>query len=315
MRFFIYEKIGLVLLIFVLISLPLHANLRIMNYNIKDFWLRFDGESNTITTQGAELDKDDLEKLEIIANIINEKKPDVIGILECASLGELIFFNERFLEGDYRCWSFRAYDSRSYGIPLGIMVKKDLNVKSVGLIEPRSFSSRGIIVADIAKDDYEFTIILVHFKSRIENKLGESALKRDKQGKRIREIIEEKLQADPEANIVICGDFNDFPGRDEQEEAAGVEDLIAKMMKTIVLDEGKEVRIICPTVEQSDLDADGEVWTEKTKDYGKVLFDYFFLTEGANEGFVGIDHVYPEEFEDIGEASDHIPVVVKLDEI
>jgi len=39
------------------------------------------------------------------------------------------------------------------------------------------------------------------------------------------------------------------------------------------------------------------------------------LTEGVGEEFIGIYHVYPEEFEDIDEASDHIPVVVELEEI
>ena len=308
------SRIIAILLILFFSSFPLHANLRIMSYNIKDFWLRFDGEPGTIANQGAELDKDDLEKLEIIAGVINEKRPDVIGILECASLAELIFFNERFLKDEYRCWSFRAYDSRRYGIPLGIIVRKGLEVRSVELVEPVSFSLRGIIVADIAKDDYEFTLILVHFKSRIENNLGESALKRDKQGERLREIIAEKLQDDSEANIIICGDFNDFPGRDEQEEAAGVEDLITKMMMPIILPGEIEVAVYSPTLENSDLDLNGEVWTEKTKEYGKVLFDYFFLTEGAEEEFIGIDHVYPEEFEGIEEASDHIPVAVELDE-
>ena len=94
-----------------------------MAYNIK---VRFDGEPGSITDQGAKLDQDDLEKLEVVAGIINKKKPDVIGILESASLVELLFFNECFLQGQYRCWSFRAYDSRTFGIPLGLMVKKEL---------------------------------------------------------------------------------------------------------------------------------------------------------------------------------------------
>jgi len=51
-----------------------------MSYNIKDFWLRFDRELGNIMDQGAELDKDDLKKLEVIAEIINAKRPDVIGI-------------------------------------------------------------------------------------------------------------------------------------------------------------------------------------------------------------------------------------------
>lgn len=192
-------------------------------------------------------------------------------------------------------------------------MKEDLEVSSVKLVEPSSFSLRGIIVADIAKGDYEFTLILVHLKSKIEKNLGDSALKRDKQGDRLREIIAEKLESDPEANIIICGDFNDFPVRDEQEEAAQVEDLIAKMMTPITLPDEIEVAVYSPTLNSSDLDVNGELWTEKTEEYGAVLFDYFFLMEGTSEEFVGIDHVYPEEFEGIEEASDHIPVVVELD--
>ncbi len=125
-------------------------------------------------------------------------------------------------------------------------------------------------------------------------------------------IIAEKLQDNSEANIIICGDFNDFPGKDEQEEAAGVEDLTVKMMKTIVLDDGTEAHMYSPTLEESDLDENSELWTERTDTYGSVLFDYFFLTEGAREEFAGIDHVYPEEFEDIGEASDYLLVLLDM---
>jgi len=231
------------LLILVSSDLSVFADVHIMSYNIKDFWLRFDGEPSTIIDQGAKLDQDDLKKLRIVAGIIDKEKPDVIGILESASLAELLFFNERFLEGEYRCWSFRAYDSRTFGIPLGLMAKRNLQVKSVNLVEPRSFSSRGIIIADIVKGNYEFTLILVHLKSKIEHRLGESAFKRDKQVSKLCGIIKEKLEVNSNANIIICGDFNDYPGRDEQEKAAGVEDLIAKMSKPLRLKDGTEIRM------------------------------------------------------------------------
>jgi len=299
--------IGLVSSVF-----PAYSDVRVMSYNVKDFWLRFDGEPGSITDQGTKLDKDDLEKLEIVAGVINEKKPDVIGILECASLAELLFFNERFLGGQYRCWSFRAYDSRTFGIPLGLMVKKDLKVKSVDLVDPRTFSSRGIIVADIVKGDYEFTLILVHLKSKIERRLGESALKRDKQANRLREIVKEMLEKNPDANIIICGDFNDYPGRDEQEKAAGVEDLIAKMSKPLRLKDGTTVRMYNVTLMHKDKDINGKLWTEKSGRYPPVLFDYFFLTEGAHNEFLSLDHIYPEEFANILEASDHIPVILEI---
>lgn len=309
----VHEVISLIVLVTLVLScLSAYADVRIMSYNIKDFWLRFDGEPGSISDEGANLNQRDLEKLEVVAGVINREKPDVVGILESAGLAELLFFNERFLEGEYRCWSFRAYDNRNYGIPLGVMVKKDLEVKSVDLVEPGSFSSRGIIIADIMKDDYEFILILVHLKSKIENKLGESALKRDKQGNRLREIIKEKLEINPNANIIICGDFNDSLGRDDQERAANVEDLIGKMVKPIVLEEGTQVAIYSSTLEHKNVDINDELWTEKSKKYGAIQFDYFFLTEGANDEFLRIDHIYPEEFPNILEGSDHIPVVLDL---
>jgi len=242
MKFLRSKSIPILSFILAFSCFSTYANVRIMSYNIKDFWLRFDGEPGSITNQGGELEKDDFEKLQIVAGLINREKPDAIGILECASLAELLFFNERFLEDEYRCWSFRAYDSRIFGIPLGLIVKKDLQVKSVDLVEPISFSSRGIVIADIVKGDYEFTLILVHLKSKIERKLGESALKRDKQGDRLREIIKEKLEINPNANIIICGDFNDSPGRDGQEMAVNMEDLIGKTVKPIMLVDGTQVQ-------------------------------------------------------------------------
>ena len=70
--------------------------------------------------------------------------------------------------------------------------------------------------------------------------------------------------------------------------------------------------IYSPTSENSDLDINGQLWTEKSEGHPAILFDYFFLTEGANEEFLQLDHIYPEEFSNILEASDHIPIVLDL---
>jgi len=55
-------------------------------------------------------------------------------------------------------------------------------------------------------------LVLVRLESKIERRLGKSARKRHKQGNRLREIVKEKLEKDPSANIIICGDFNDRRG-------------------------------------------------------------------------------------------------------
>ena len=54
MKYLTIRSILTASLILFLATLPILGNLRrIMTYNIKDFWLRFDGESGTITTQGV----------------------------------------------------------------------------------------------------------------------------------------------------------------------------------------------------------------------------------------------------------------------
>jgi len=46
-----------------------------MSYNIKDFWLKFDGESGSIANEGAKLNQAALERLEMAAGVIRGEKP------------------------------------------------------------------------------------------------------------------------------------------------------------------------------------------------------------------------------------------------
>ncbi len=108
--------------------------------------------------------------------------------------------------------------------------------------------------------------------------------------------------------------MNDSPGLDDQEEAANVEDLIGKIVKPLVLEEGTQVATYSPTLEHRDVDINEELWTEKRKGHGPIQFNYFFLAKGANDEFLQLDHVYPEEFHNILKASDHIPIVLDLGE-
>jgi len=93
-----------------------------------------------------------------------------------------------------------------------------------------------------------------------------------------------------------------------------MEDLIGKMMKPITLGDGTEVTIHSPSLEYTDVDINEELWTEKSKGHGPIQFDYFFLAKGANDEFLQLDHVYPEEFHNILKASDHIRIVLDLGE-
>ena len=84
------------------------------------------------------------------------------------------------------------------------------------------------------------------------------------------------------------------------------------MVKPIMLGDGTQVAVYSPSLEHRDVDINGRLWTEKSKGRGSILFDYFFLTEDANDEFLSIDHICPEEFPNILKASDHIPIVLDI---
>ena len=56
-----------------------------------------------------------------------------------------------------------------------------------------------------------FTLITAHLKSRRESASADQADLREQEAVRLRRIIEARLQARPEANLVVLGDFNDHP--------------------------------------------------------------------------------------------------------
>lgn len=95
--------VGSVLVLIFICSSTTETNIIIITYNIKDFWLKFNEKPGSVTSEGAEPGHDDLQKLEIIAAVINQEKSDMIAVLEYASLAEFLFFNERFLEDNYTC--------------------------------------------------------------------------------------------------------------------------------------------------------------------------------------------------------------------
>ena len=60
------------------------------------------------------------------------------------------------------------------------------------------------------------------------------------------------------------------------------------------------------------MDTNGKRRTEKSKRHVAVLFDYFFPPESAKDKFLGLNHIYPQEFASPLEASDHTLISLDL---
>ncbi len=70
--------------------------------------------------------------------------------------------------------------------------------------------SRGFAEVDIrVNDHYTFTLITAHLKSRRAVEYGDEAELREQEALLLRQKIEARLAANPDANLVVLGDFND----------------------------------------------------------------------------------------------------------
>lgn len=79
------------------------------------------------------------------------------------------------------------------------------------LLDGRRFSvSRGFLEADVeVNTNYSFTLLGAHLKSKRQVPEADEAELRLHEAKLLRERVDEILKANPRANVVVLGDFND----------------------------------------------------------------------------------------------------------
>ena len=79
------------------------------------------------------------------------------------------------------------------------------------LLSGKRFSvSRGFAEVDIkVNDQYTFTLLAAHLKSKRQVGSADEAEMRLEEAKLLREKVDTRLAADPKANLIVLGDFND----------------------------------------------------------------------------------------------------------
>jgi len=71
--------------------------------------------------------------------------------------------------------------------------------------------SRGFAELDIrVNDHYTFTLFTAHLKSKRPVGVADQADMRLEEAKVLRRLVDERLAEHPDANILVCGDFNDL---------------------------------------------------------------------------------------------------------
>ena len=168
--------------------------------------------------------------------------------------------------------------------------------------------SRGFAEVDLrVNDHFAFTLLAAHLKSKRPVSVADQADLRFEEAKLLREIIDQRLTANPAVNLVVLGDFNDTPD--------------SEALRTIIGPRGK-LRLIDTRPAEPNGDQPFELpardrarsvtWTyfyAKDDTYSRI--DYILLSHEMSR-FWDPAHSRILALPNWGLASDHRPILVTL---
>lgn len=192
----------------VLLCSQLHAEtFRVAAYNVENY-LDTPTESRRFVKSAAAKAK--------IRESILAIKPDVIAFEEMGSPGALQELRGSLkAEGlDFPYWEHVAgFDTNIHVAVLSRfpIVARRPHTNDNFLLSGRRFQvSRGFADVDIkVNDHYTFTLLAAHLKSRRPVPEADQAELRQEEARLLRSKVDALLNANPDANIVVLGDFND----------------------------------------------------------------------------------------------------------
>jgi len=164
--------------------------------------------------------------------------------------------------------------------------------------------SRGFAEVDIqASANYSFTLMAAHLKSRRVSARADEAELREQEAILLREKIDVFLQANPNANLVVLGDFNDT------KDSAAIRTIRGHGKFTLIDTRPAERNGDDIRRSSSRLDPMTVTWTHyfgREDTYSRI--DYIFLSSGMAREWNAIE-TYVLSAPNWGLASDHRPIV------
>jgi endonuclease/exonuclease/phosphatase family metal-dependent hydrolase len=266
---------------------------RVATYNVENYL-----DAPTATRHA----KSEAAQAKVAASIL-ALQPDVIALQEMGSSAALLTLQARLKTNglDLPYWhEVAAYDTN---IHLAVLSRFPLTPRGAHtnesfVLHGRAFPvRRGFADLEVAvTTNYHFTLLAAHLKSRIPSPEADEDEWRYEEAVLLRRVIDERLGADPEANLIVLGDFNDLTD--------------SKPIRAIV-GRGKTALFDTRPAERNhDADQARRVaWTHfyaKEDLYSRI--DYIFASRALKRAWLR-DQTYILNLPDWGVASDHRPLI------
>jgi endonuclease/exonuclease/phosphatase family metal-dependent hydrolase len=172
----------------------------------------------------------------------------------------------------------------------------------------RMFVRRGFAVVDIrVNTNYSFTLIAAHLKSKLPSPIADEADLRYEEAKILREKIDAAFAANPNVNLVVLGDLNDYKN------SAPIKTILGPRKHQLVDTRPAERTVDTLTRPPARSEAAAVTWTHyySAADVYSRL-DYILLSPAMARGWV-VNESYVLAMPDWGKGSDHRPVVVTIE--
>jgi len=190
-----------------LVPTAIPETFRVATYNVENYLDQ--------PTASRRFTKSEESRAQVRANL-KALKPDVVAIQEMGQLSALQELQASLkLEGlDLPHYDFvQGWDTNIHVCVLSrfpIVARRPHTNDSFLLSGRRLHVSRGFAEVDIqVTREYQFTLLVAHLKSRRPVPDADEGEMRAAEARLLREKINVRINAAPNANVVVCGDFND----------------------------------------------------------------------------------------------------------
>lgn len=273
---------------------------RVATYNLNNYFLT---ASDTRSAKAP-------ESINQVHSNLLALKPDILAVQEMSGAAGLKHLQAALLAGGLDLPHYELITGGDTNIYVAVLsrfpiVNRRSHTNDSYLLHGRRFRiGRGFTEIDVqVNESYRLTVMATHLKSKRTVPTGDEAEMRLQEATLLREKIDARFKVDPNANLVVLGDFNDTKDTKPIKVLRG-------RGKTALLDTRPAERngnSVTPAGAASD--ASNVTWTYfygVEDSYSRV--DYILISPGLAKEWVK-EETYVLTVPDWGLASDHRPIV------